>query len=169
MLMAKMASTLYAMNNPSDEVKKAARKEYMRLYRLKNLDKWKRTPEQQAKVNARRRELYAQDEARRAKKRAEVKQWQQSNPQKRKGQRLKQHGIDINDYQWLMAEQSGKCAICGYSDQSNPNFFPVVDHCHTTGRVRGLLCMNCNQALGKFKDDPNLLMAAVAYLIRNNG
>lgn len=55
--------------------------------------------------------------------------------------------------------QSGKCLIC--------NEIPkrlVVDHCHTSGKVRGLLCDHCNTGLGRFKDSPELLMAAIRYL-----
>lgn len=131
-----------------------ANREHIRLYR-------EMTKEQR---NARRRELYAQDAERRARARADVKRWQTENPDKRKAQRLRKHGVTLMQYQAMLTAQNGKCAICGYADQSAPNFFPVVDHCHESKKVRGLLCMNCNQGLGKFKDDPERLRAAIAYL-----
>jgi hypothetical protein len=151
-----------AVSNPD------ARKEYMREYYKANPDKFKRiTPEQRAERNAKRRERYAVDAEWRAAHKASVKDWQASNPDKRKSQRLKAHGIELSDYQDMLAMQKGRCAICGYSDMSKPNFFPVVDHCHKTGIIRGLLCMNCNQGLGKFKDDVNALMGAAAYIAKH--
>ena len=147
--------------------KREARQEYMRQYRLRNPEKWMRTPEQQAKINARKREQYAADEAFREIVKARSRVWQVANPEKRKANRLKVHGIGLSDYQDILAEQHGRCWICGYSDLSDPKMFPIVDHCHTTGRVRGLLCMNCNQGLGKFKDNPDLLIQAIAYLTRS--
>lgn len=145
-----------------------ARKAYMREYYRENRHKRKRrTPEQQAQYNASRRARYATDAGVREAKRAEVKAWQEANPEKRKGQRLKRFGIAVADFKEMLAMQNGRCAICGHDDASNPKFFPVVDHCHETGRIRGLLCINCNQALGKFKDDIHRLFSAVAYLERN--
>jgi len=69
-------------------------------------------------------------------------------------------------------EQSGCCAICkilkepwqpGGGVRGRYRFL-VVDHDHTTGRVRGLLCFSCNLAIGHFHDDPKLMGAAVAYM-----
>lgn len=56
------------------------------------------------------------------------------------------------------------CVICG---NDGPNL--AVDHCHETNVVRGILCMNCNQGLGKFKDDPELLEFARIYLLYSRG
>ncbi len=53
----------------------------------------------------------------------------------------------------------GKCDICG-----SPGPRLCIDHCHATSKVRGVLCMNCNQALGKFQDNPDLLGKAKEYL-----
>lgn len=63
----------------------------------------------------------------------------------------------------MFAEQNGCCAICG-DHQSNQARSMAVDHCHETGRVRGLLCMKCNTGIGKLGDSPELLRKAIAYL-----
>lgn len=60
----------------------------------------------------------------------------------------------------LMASQGGCCAVC----RSRPGYKLVVDHCHATGKVRGLLCKGCNWALGNMKDNPGLLRLAAEYL-----
>ena len=158
-----------AKRNAQSTKDKDARKEYMKAYYAANPDKFKkRTPEKQAEHNAKRRAKYAMDASHREQKKAEAKAWTKNNPEKKKNQRLQaQFGIELSDYQDMLAIQNGACAICGHSDMSNPNYFPLVDHCHKTGRIRGLLCMNCNQALGKFKDDTHRLFSAIAYLTRN--
>lgn len=61
----------------------------------------------------------------------------------------------------MFAEQSGLCAICGTAPAAH------VDHDHATGKVRGLLCFNCNGGLGQFKDQIGVLNAAVRYLKGN--
>lgn len=62
----------------------------------------------------------------------------------------------------MMAAQNYACLICKQPCKSGKLL--AVDHDHKTNRVRGLLCMNCNQGLGKFQDDPDLLVAAAEYL-----
>lgn len=62
-------------------------------------------------------------------------------------------------YADLFEKQGGNCALCKES-----MLRPVLDHCHTTMEVRGLLCSRCNNGLGQFKDDPALLMLAIRYL-----
>ena len=78
---------------------------------------------------------------------------------------LKQYGITADDYDRMATEQSGLCAICGSGPVRGFKHLDV-DHCHTTGRVRGLLCNDCNQGLGRFKDNPLLIQRALAYLSR---
>jgi len=76
---------------------------------------------------------------------------------------LKQaHGLTLEDYDDLLAKQGGVCAICGeYRGRRL-----AVDHDHTTGRVRGLLCDPCNQGIGFLDDDVSRLRAAIRYLTR---
>ena len=158
-----------AKRNAQSAKDKEARAEYMKEYYAKNPEKFKkRTPEQQAQYNARRREKYAECAETREKAKAAARLWAQSNPDGKKAQRLAAaYGIALSDFNDMMAMQNNACAICGYSDMSDPKIFPVVDHCHTTGKVRGILCSSCNHGLGKFKDDVTRLMLAAAYLSRN--
>jgi hypothetical protein len=64
----------------------------------------------------------------------------------------------------MRADQENKCKICGIPEEKAPRGRLAVDHCHETGQLRGLLCNNCNVGLGQFKDNPNLLTAAIEYL-----
>lgn len=76
-------------------------------------------------------------------------------------------GISLEEYDVLHDKQNGVCAICGECE-TTPYRDGVrrlaVDHDHVTGRIRGLLCVNCNNGLGRFKDSQILLAAAMAYL-----
>lgn len=76
------------------------------------------------------------------------------------------YGITTEEYDALMEVQGGACAICGSTEWPGKNNTPHVDHCHTTGKIRGLLCGKCNVALGNMDDDPARLRAAADYLER---
>lgn len=90
--------------------------------------------------------------------------WKRNNPERvRKSQRaygLRKYGITESDFIALATRQDNRCAIC--RELSSQAFH--VDHCHTTGKVRGLLCNRCNRGLGFFRDCANLLVAAQNYL-----
>ena len=77
-------------------------------------------------------------------------------------QTLRLYGLRLPDYTRLFEVQGGVCSIC----QIPPNSGGVlsVDHCHSTGRVRGLLCNACNSGLGHFKDSLSSLASAAEYL-----
>lgn len=77
----------------------------------------------------------------------------------------RRYGITPEQYDTMLAEQGGRCAICR-TDQpgGNGNRTFHVDHDHDSGAVRGLLCSECNTGLARFRDDPHLLTAAVWYL-----
>jgi len=136
----------------------------MAEYSKNNRSKFIRTPEQKGIYNTRRREEYASNNEFRKQVKEKVKNWQHNNPSKRRNQRLSKYGITLEQFNDMLEKQNGKCAVCGYSDTSDTNFFPVVDHCHDTGKVRGILCMNCNMGIGKFKDNEIYLYNALVYL-----
>lgn len=149
---------------------RAAKQEYLRRWAQENRDRIRAYREAtKDRRNARRRERYATDTEHREQIKAAVREWWKAHPEIKKAQRLKKFGISLEVFRNLMELQDGRCAICKHADLTDPNFFPVVDHCHATGVVRGLLCLNCNQGLGKFKDDPTLLSAAINYLVERSG
>ncbi len=86
--------------------------------------------------------------------------------------REKTYGITPADFKRLLLVQGGVCAICGEDEErtirSTGERRPLtVDHDHDTGAVRGLLCARCNAALGLFRDDPEIIAQAIAYIGRN--
>lgn len=103
-----------------------------------------------------------------------MKNWarldREKNPDKYKNkQLLKQYGITLEDFNRMKSNQDSKCLICSNNETAlNPKTGDArelaVDHCHDTGKVRGLLCSLCNTALGGFKDDISLLEKAIVYL-----
>lgn len=78
-------------------------------------------------------------------------------------------GISEEDYEQLLVKQNGACAICEESAFSDMTKRLSIDHCHTTGKVRGLLCGRCNRGLGLFKDSSGTMLRAVAYLESHYG
>jgi hypothetical protein len=89
---------------------------------------------------------------------------------------LKRYGITLDDYQAMLERQGGRCAICGTDDpfgkvdnnmRRRKRRVFSVDHCHATGKVRGLLCCRCNLAIGNFGDDTTVMRAAIDYIDRH--
>lgn len=117
---------------------------YMRAYQRANKDK----------INEYHREYYhkriASDPEKRA-KHLERGVW---------ARRKAKYGITKEQYDALLTKQSGRCKIC----ESQLGCDLRVDHNHETGEIRGLLCPNCNSGLGLFKEDPQRLENAIAYL-----
>lgn len=81
----------------------------------------------------------------------------------RKNDLKRKFGITIDDYNLMLEKQNHCCLICGRHRNIFSKDF-AVDHNHITGEVRGLLCSKCNQGLGKFNDDTELLHKAIKYL-----
>lgn len=112
-------------------------------------------------------------EERRAQAREYSRQWRINNPVAYKkayikSMRKRKYGVDEDTYQRMLEEQGHRCAICGHEEKLKSNGVDVdnlsVDHNHRTGAIRGLLCHNCNRALGLLADDPQRLAAAIVYL-----
>lgn len=103
------------------------------------------------------------------------KKWRLDNPERSqlsaRSRRLKHvYGITLDEYYAMLSAQEGCCAICGLEEnksalislQKNISF--AVDHCHVTNKIRGLLCNQCNRALGMFGDNKDILKKALDYL-----
>lgn len=75
------------------------------------------------------------------------------------------YGITIDDFNKMLLEQDGKCAACKKILTDGP-MGTHIDHCHTTKKVRGILCGHCNRALGYVHDDIEKLKALIDYLER---
>jgi hypothetical protein len=92
------------------------------------------------------------------------RKWRESNPEvykqtARRAGLKHRYGITEAAYETMYSAQSGKCLICGQSED-----ILCVDHNHATGAIRGLLCRVCNLGIGKFQDDPSLCERAAKYL-----
>ena len=77
------------------------------------------------------------------------------------------YGITLDEYNLMLSDQGKGCKICGSKETVTEKGIVrrlAVDHCHETGKVRGLLCGNCNKSLGGFKDSKELLLKAIDYL-----
>jgi len=81
-------------------------------------------------------------------------------------------GIELHERDAILEQQDGCCAICRNpvhfraGRQDNTGDAAVVDHCHTTGTIRGILCGHCNTGLGAFKDSIYNLAQAATYLLQ---
>jgi hypothetical protein len=111
---------------------------------------------------------------------ARVKRWQQANAAElnayrrarrqdpavkgrdRAGHLRRKYGISPSEYDEMLVSQEGVCLLCGAPPR--PPYSLHVDHDHATGKIRGLLCFTCNNALGDFADDPDRLRAAARYV-----
>lgn len=121
---------------------------------------------------------------------AKVREDKKNNPEKykawdkayreRNGDRLielaaaTRRGISIEEYHAMIESQGNKCAICKQeekrkSSKSDEITRLCIDHDHDTGFVRELLCHDCNTAIGKMKDSPELMLAGADYLLKHKG
>jgi hypothetical protein len=112
---------------------------------------------------------HKENTGRRSIKNHNAKTWRQLNPDKVKKNWFKKYGISLTDFQLMIKQQDNKCAICKQPESAIDGKSKAirdlsVDHCHKTGKVRGLLCSTCNRGLGYFKDQVDHLVSAANYL-----
>lgn len=111
------------------------------------------------------REAYRRDPIRACRR---LEEWARKNPERRKTTNALSHikrryGLTGGDVARMLHAQGGSCGIC---ERVLTNEYHI-DHDHSTGAVRGLLCPHCNRGLGLMQDDENVLLAAVEYLKRS--
>lgn len=104
-----------------------------------------------------------------------ARKWYSNNKSRVLDYEYRRHyGITLEDYERMFDEQNGVCAICGNEEtrvdhRSGKNSRLAVDHCHKSNKVRALLCAHCNNALGSFDDDLDVIARAVVYLATHSG
>jgi hypothetical protein len=125
---------------------KSCRNLVFKEYRENNLEKIK---ESNNKSRERRKAFYGSEKGILSSRKAHLK---------------RMYGITIEQYNEMSEVQDHKCMICGGTEMNYKNKVLCVDHNHTTGQVRGLLCGLCNSGIGKFKEDKQLLMNTIKYL-----
>jgi hypothetical protein len=92
------------------------------------------------------------------------REWRKNNKDKARDSKMqREFGISLKDYNTMFDKQGGRCAICGKL-QSDLKVSLHIDHDHSTGKVRGLLCHMCNFAIGHALDDIEILASAIKYL-----
>ncbi len=96
------------------------------------------------------------------------KEYRGSNEEALRDKDLKRfYGISSSDYEEMLVKQGGVCLLCNEECTSGKRL--AVDHCHVTGKVRGLLCGKCNRGLGMFNDNIAVLLKAAEYLKLHKG
>lgn len=94
-----------------------------------------------------------------------AREYRRTHPEKvQNSKRLYRYGITEGEYEVMLQNQNGVCMICGRPPKKNRL---NLDHSHTTGKIRDLLCIKCNGGLGYFNDDPSLMLKAVEYLFHH--
>lgn len=88
--------------------------------------------------------------------------WAKANPLAPHASQLRRYGLTPETYAAILKKQGERCAICLLEQTVNRRMY--VDHCHTSGKVRGLLCHHCNTAIGLMRDDAARMRRAISYL-----
>lgn len=137
---------------------KSCRSEYHKEYYKNNREKFIKRTSQWVKDNPEKHRVNGQ-------------KFRASNPTSEQNRALKKrYNVTLEEYEQLLEEQAGVCAICGQPEKTKDYSGAIrklsLDHNHITNKPRGLLCNNCNDGIGKLGDDIGMLEKAVEYLKR---
>jgi hypothetical protein len=158
-------TAVYFPSNPRERVCSACRREYYKKWAKEhpgrntkyNKDWIKKNPEKHKesvhKHYIKNREKFLRKDREYYQRTKEYKKWEDVK---------RIYGITKEQFDLMFKDQNGLCAIC--SCDISKQWILNIDHCHKTGKVRGLLCNRCNVGLGSFKDSVDLLKIAMAYL-----
>ena len=146
----------------SPEVKEYKKKYWKREEVLENKRKNYLKPETQKK----RKEYLQRPEV--IKRISEYNKTKKCKDKSKEYRLMRKYNVTTEEYKKMVLTQENKCAICGNYETSKNKFGQLrelsIDHCHKTGKVRKLLCSNCNSALGMFNDNIEILRNAIDYL-----
>ena len=143
------------------EASKDKQKQYAESYRAGNREKARLYAQayRSANVEKRRQNQAAYYAKNKEKAHRASAEWKKKNPQKNFASQLKwRYGLTPEQVRAEIEKQNHRCAICMKEK------LLMVDHCHSSGKFRGMLCRTCNMAIGLLKDDPNVLRSATVYL-----
>jgi len=150
------------------ELKKDKKKEQAKTYREANKDKIQKYREDNREKLLLKSKTY--HEANKEKRNQQAKEWREANKATAKDRKRKEHlqeryGLTIEECN-LMLNKNSKCPICDKEFNSNvAKDRPCIDHCHQTGKIRGIICGTCNSGIGFFNDKPEIMLKAVEWLI----
>jgi hypothetical protein len=156
------------MTTPSDKVYR--QRLAAKRYRTRHLEEVRakeraRYAERREEMTAAKREQYANNREARI---ASSKKWQKAHPEHvksvyRRYHLMKYYDMTPEEFDLLFLSQDKRCAICKNPEPDGKHPWHI-DHSHTTGAVRGILCSRCNLLLGHAKDNVETLRSAIAYL-----
>lgn len=142
---------------------KEKKNQYKREWATKNRERLRAYKREKS-----RDEYWKDPEKAREKEREYSKRYFQENPDRRvlhmRRKRAARYGLTADEYDAVIAKANGACELCAATDRKL-----VLDHCHSTGVIRGVLCTACNTSIGKLGDTSKSLLRAVAYLQKSEG
>jgi len=103
-----------------------------------------------------------------ARKKSQLKDLPRWREYQKSWNRKARYGLTDEEFARMTVKAGGRCEVCG--DEPREPFMRLdIDHCHASGKVRGLLCRPCNTALGAVRDEPKRLLALIKYLEKHTG